>query len=161
MVETIAAFCVGIGFAEAAALMAVLFRYAIPRAPLVFRLLLLPGMLASIASMFGIGWVALTGEDQVFGIEAIAVLGIYFIAQFFVWWIFVCYAVYHSWRRRRISARTAERIEGKVDTAAEVATTRHIQYTDEHMRMLIQTRTAAKEAARLSKKIIGMLEKKE
>lgn len=166
MVETIAAFCIGIALAQFAAFLAIVFRYAIPQAPWFFRAALTPPMLASMSSIFGIGVIALTGDETVLGLDAISLLAIYFIAVFFTWWTFVAYAFYHVLRRRRRRARSELRTEAKIDEAAAIAARRHNQYTDEHMRMLEQTKQAAEKAANLSeadaekiKRILELLER--
>ena len=101
MLALIAAVLIVLGLGELAALLAVLYRYAIPRAPKIFHWLLLLPMLAVCGSSFALAWMALAGPDEVLGATAIVLLLVHFGAQACVFWILDFYAIYHVVRMRR------------------------------------------------------------
>jgi len=93
-----------LGLGEIAALIGILFRYAIPRAPVVFHVLLAPPMLICAAVCFALAGMALDGDTVVFGLDALALLVIFFFCEGFWIWGLVGYAVYHQVRGRRCPA---------------------------------------------------------
>jgi len=57
------------GLGELAALLGILFRYAIPRSPKIFHVLLFVPMVSASLSCFVLAWIALTGEQQAAGVD--------------------------------------------------------------------------------------------
>jgi hypothetical protein len=90
-----------LGLGMLAALVGILFRHAIPRAPVLFHGLLVVPMLLSSFSCFVIAFMALSGVREVFGVDALGVLTVYFVSQVLVWWTLNAYAVYHFYRSAR------------------------------------------------------------
>jgi hypothetical protein len=97
----ISALLVVLALGQAASLLGIWFRYAIPRAPRIFHWLLLVPMLLSIFSALGLAWVLLSTAESVLGLDAFMLFLIYCASQAVVYWVLVAYAVYHSRRGRR------------------------------------------------------------
>lgn len=95
----------GLALGHLAALVAVLFRYAIPCAPTPFRLVLFFPMLAISFSAASLCYMTLVGEDiEVLGLDGSALLVLYFSSEFVVWWTLNWYSVYYFvWKRRTTS----------------------------------------------------------
>ncbi len=101
-VLTVAALAlVVLGLGELAAMLGIQFRYAIPRAPWFFRLILFPPMLGCVASTLTLSWVALSGAEEVLGLDPVWLFAIYVVCQAMTFWTLVAYAVYHHLRGRR------------------------------------------------------------
>lgn len=100
----ITAALVVLGLGELAALLGILFRYAIPRAPRVFHILLFVPMVTASASCFAFAWMALAGERQVAGIDVLVVLTIYFICEGATMWLLVIYSIYWHLKGRHCRA---------------------------------------------------------
>ncbi len=97
----ISAILVVLALGQAASLLGIWFRYAIPRAPKIFHWLLLLPMLLSIFSALGLAWVLLTGMDTILGLDALMLFLVYCGSQAVVYWTLVAYAVYHRLRGRK------------------------------------------------------------
>lgn len=95
MLYFIAMLFVSLALSHVAALGAILWRHAIPRAPRVFHLLLLFPMLACIASLAALAYIALSGADPVLGLPALAWLALFFVFENIVWWTLVAYSVFY------------------------------------------------------------------
>ena len=89
------------GLGELAALLGILFRYAIPRSPKIFHVLLFVPMVSASLSCFVLAWIALTGEQQAAGVNEETLRVVFFASEGAVYWILVSYAVYHHLRGRR------------------------------------------------------------
>ncbi len=89
------------GLGELAALLGILFRYAIPRSPRIFHVLLFVPMVLASVSCFVLAWLALSGEQEVAGANGLTLILVFFFAEGAVYWILVSYAVYHHLRGRR------------------------------------------------------------
>ena len=101
-VAATALFVLGLGIL--AALLGILGRHAIPRAPYLFHIVLFTPMILSSFSCFALAWMALTGTPSVFGVDALGHLTIYFAAQSVTYWTLNAYAIYHYFRTRRRSS---------------------------------------------------------
>ena len=146
MITIAAAALVVLGFGQIAALISIFYGYMFPGIPTpVIWILGTPMFLASI-SMFAIAYLALEGGEEVVGVEAITLLSIYFVCEALIYWTSVGYSVFN----RLKSVDSSAPIRHKLDKAAEVATERHIQYTEEHYQMLKEARDAALKAAALA-----------
>lgn len=88
----LAAFCIGLGFGHFAATIAIVARYAIPRAPGFYHAILAPFMLVSGVSVGAVAISVLTGN------EAVAWAVVYVISEFVVWWGLVSYSIYYQLR---------------------------------------------------------------
>lgn len=97
----IAVVLVTLGFGQLAAGVGIFFRYAIPRSPRIFHWLILPPLGVMVMVDFLLAWMALTGVDAVFGLDALMMLLLYYCCADLVWWSLVGYAVYHWTRGRR------------------------------------------------------------
>jgi hypothetical protein len=95
---------VALASGQLAALVGIMARYAIPRAPFVFRLLLLFPMLTSSIIAMLMAFVALSGAQGVAGISGLALLLVYVSAAALWIWVLVAYAVYWHIRGRHCRA---------------------------------------------------------
>lgn len=105
MLTLLATVLVILAFGDLASLVAVISRYAIPKAPKFFHWLLLPPMLITVTSCFSLAWMALAGPDEIFGITALVFLALVFGSQSMTAWILNAYAIYYFYQvknRRRM-----------------------------------------------------------
>lgn len=96
----IATMLIVLALGQAASMLGIWFRYAIPRAPKVFHWLLLFPMLLSILSALGLAWVILTGDEFV-GLDTLMLFLIYCGSQAIVYWVLVFYSVWWWTKGRR------------------------------------------------------------
>lgn len=105
MIELLAFVLVGVGLGEFVAWLGIIFRYAIPRAPLIFHILLTIPMLVASFSVVSLAYVALYGQEAtVLGLDGITLLAIYFIAQACTSWVLNFYAFYWYLKGKRCPA---------------------------------------------------------
>ena len=97
----VAATLVILGFGEIAALLGILFRYAIPRAPALFRVLLFAPMITASVACFALAFMLLTNAREVFGLEILHMAAVYFACEGLVLWTLVAYAVYWNLKGRK------------------------------------------------------------
>lgn len=107
MLTLISATLIILALGQAASLLGIWFRYAIPRAPKVFHWLLLFPMLLSIFSALGLAWVLLTGVARVFTMDAFMLFLIYCGSQAVVYWVLVLY--WFWWWTRGVCGHTTGR----------------------------------------------------
>jgi hypothetical protein len=100
MTSLVAALLFVLALGQIAAAIGVWNRHAIPRAPRLFRVITVVPTLASSTTATVIGWMLLSGADELFGMPAIAVAAIYAGTAALTWWSFVAYAVFHYFRTR-------------------------------------------------------------
>ncbi len=93
-----------LGLGQLAALLGVWYRYAIPRAPVLFRILAVLPMLTSSTMAFVLTWMFLSGTKVVLGLGFLQIESIYFTAAATWTWTFVAYAVYFHLRGRHCPA---------------------------------------------------------
>jgi amino acid transporter len=110
-----------LAFLQIIALIAILYRHAIPRAPKLFHGLLLGPMLAGVVCLFILAWLALTGIETIFGLNETLVLFIYFGATTTTWGTLDFYALYHFRRMRQRYGNEERSVGQKLDTAATEA----------------------------------------
>lgn len=118
----VAAGLVVLSLGQLAALLGVLFRHAIPRAPFVFHGLLLLPMLITAGSCLAMAYMALSGRQQVAGLDGLVLLAVFFICEAIWIWTLNAYAVYHFIRSRkrkdhgvRTMGEKIGNIEGRLD----------------------------------------------
>lgn len=94
--------CWALSLGIIAAWLGILGRYAIPRAPKIFHILLTVPMLVSAAAVGGVGLLAVLPEETtLFGFEMIVLAIAHLVSQVVVWWLLIAYAVYHQFRGTR------------------------------------------------------------
>lgn len=91
----IGAACFGLGLAHAAVLLDLgLGGGPLPHAPIWLKGLLGAALAASVFSIEAIAYMAVIGEETVFGVDAIRLLALFFGAQCVIWWIYVPWTIY-------------------------------------------------------------------
>lgn len=95
LISLVAFFYLGWGLGQIAALIGIMLKWAIPRAPMFFRLIISVPLFFSALAAIGVFVIALTGQEKVAGLNAVDLLAISTGTQFVVWWAFVAYAVYY------------------------------------------------------------------
>lgn len=99
-VNILAAFCVGVGLGHLAAAIAILARYAIPRSPGYFHVILVPPMIISAVSIVGVGISILVDDQSLIDRSGLRLSVVYVISEFVVWWGLVSYSVFFHFRGR-------------------------------------------------------------
>lgn len=95
VISLVAFFYLGWGLGQIAALIGILFKWAMPRAPVLFRLIITVPLFFSALAALGVFVIALTGQEALAGLNAVNLLAISTGTQFIVWWTLVAYAGYH------------------------------------------------------------------
>ncbi len=95
MLYLMAMLFLSLALAHGAALGAIFWRHAIPRAPGVFHTALLLPMIACMASLAALFLVALSDMDSVWGLPALWWLFVFLAAENLVWWTLNLYAIYY------------------------------------------------------------------
>lgn len=102
-----ALFVLGLGIL--ASLLGVMFRHAIPRAPVLFHGLLLLPMLIAALSCFALAYMFLGGTDELLGIEILTISAAFVVCQAITFWVLNAYAIFHYYRRKRQEGRSPGR----------------------------------------------------
>lgn len=87
-----------VGTGQLAVSVEIFMRYAMPGAPMSFRVVRILPLIVSSLCCFSLAWVALTGKTDLVGISTLGLLAIFFICDGLAYWILVAYAVYRWWR---------------------------------------------------------------
>ena len=85
---------------EVLALVGIWLRYAIPRAPEIFHVLLTVPMLTAAGSALCIGWIGLEPGDELWGLSLEVYELAHFSSQTATFGILIGYAIYHHLRGR-------------------------------------------------------------
>lgn len=101
MVYAIALAAITLFIFEILALIGIWFRYAIPKAPKVFHVMLAVPMVLAAVSGLCIGWIGLAPEEGLWGFPLRVYRFIHFSNQALTFGILVGYAVYYHLRGRR------------------------------------------------------------
>ena len=109
LADLLAAFCVGVGLAHLAAVVAILARYAIPRAPGYFHMILAPPMVLSAVAVSGVG-LAVAGVPA-FDPYSLQLSVVYVVSEFVIWWGLCGYSVYFAVKGRHIVSEGLTRLE--------------------------------------------------
>lgn len=107
MTQMFAALCFVMGAGMVAAAAQMIGRLAMPRAPRVFHLLIVPPLLTSASAIAGIGWLSLSGNWRLLGMEQSDFAILFLVSGCVLWWGFVGYGEYH--RRKTNRARREHR----------------------------------------------------
>lgn len=99
MLTLFVALAVVLALGHLAALVGILFRYAIPRAPRAFHFVLAPAMIGAAIALLGVAQNAASGEGlDLFGVEILVFRLAYIAFDIVTWWTLIFYAVYHQLR---------------------------------------------------------------
>jgi hypothetical protein len=105
MTEIIIVALIGVGLGEFVAWLGIIFRYAIPRAPVLFHVLLTPPMIVGCLTAFGLAYIGLSAHDAtVVRFDALVLLALHFSSLFLFFLTMNAYAAYWYLKGRRCPA---------------------------------------------------------